>query len=248
VVLPGEEGRPDVPVPAGAPPSKLLVLDLKKGKGHPAEDGDELSVRYFSFAYRGHQIYEDDWRKPTPPFVLGQGQRDEAWESGLQGIRGGGRRELVVPGEKSFESAPEVYVIEALSIKPTKQANTPTISVKGTGPKPTLHYPPKPPKHVVVRILKEGPGPRVRPGDELAARYVGGNPNTGFVQDFWSEEDPYRFQLGKNRLGKAWEIGLKGMRLGGRRELVVPSRLAYGEGMMVYVIELLELEGRPPGR
>lgn len=96
----------------------------------------------------------------------------------------------------------------------------------------------------MTRVLREGSGPRVRPGDELAARYVGGNPRTKFVQDFWSEEDPYRFQLGGNTLGKAWVVGLSGMRLGGRRELIVPSRLAYGNGMMVYVIEPLAIEKR----
>jgi FKBP-type peptidyl-prolyl cis-trans isomerase len=98
------------------------------------------------------------------------------------------------------------------------------------------------PKHVVVRILKEGSGPAVKPGEHLVARYVGGNPKTKQVQDFWSEEDLYKFTLGENTLGKAWVIGMKGMRLGGRRELIVPSRLAYGEGMMIYVIELLEME------
>ena len=51
---------------------------------------------------------------------------------------------------------------------------------------------------------------------------------------------------GDNTLGKAWEIGLNGMRVGGRRELIVLSRLAYGDGMMVYVIEPLEVEKREP--
>lgn len=41
---------------------------------------------------------------------------------------------------------------------------------------------------------------------------------------------------------------MKGMKLGGRRELIVPSRLAYGDGMMVYVIELLAMEKRKPNR
>jgi peptidylprolyl isomerase len=119
-------------------------------------------------------------------------------------------------------------------------------SVKGTGPKPKLQYPRKPPRHVVVRILKEGSGRAVKPGEQLVARYVGGNPKTKLVQDFWSEEDPYRFALGKNNLGKAWVIGMRGMKLGGRRELIVPSRLAYGDGMMVYVIELLAMEKKEP--
>lgn len=122
------------------------------------------------------------------------------------------------------------------------------VEVRGKGPKPKLHYPPRPPRHVVTRVLREGSGPVLKPGDRLAARYVGGGPKVKYFQDFWSEESPYRFQLGRNALGKAWVIGLSGMRLGGRRELIVPSRLAYGEGMMVYVIEPLVLEGRASGR
>lgn len=94
----------------------------------------------------------------------------------------------------------------------------------------------------MVRVIKEGSGARLRPGDQVAARYVGGNPKTKLFQDFWSRENPYRFALGGNALGKAWEIGMNGMRVGGRRELIVPSRLAYGDGMMVYVIEPLEVE------
>ena len=121
-------------------------------------------------------------------------------------------------------------------------------SVRGTRTKPRLPYPPKPPAHVVVRVLKKGSGPAVTPGEELVARYVGGNPKTGQVQDFWSEQNPYRFGFGENRLGKAWVIGMRGMKLGGRRELIVPSRLAYGDGMMVYVIELLAMEKQKPKR
>jgi len=250
-VLPGREGRPDVSIPVGPPPSKLVVVDLKKGSGRPARDGDELSVRYFRFGYEGHRIYEDNWPRPAQPFVLGQGQRVEAWENGLPGMRAGGRRELLVPNAQATLGNAEIYVVEVLSVKQARQAasaqtGTSTIKVKGSGPKPKLHYPSEPPRHVVVRILKKGSGPRIRSGESLAARYVGGNRKTGFVQDFWSEEDPYRFQLGGNQLGKAWVIGMSGMRLGGRREIVVPSRLAYGNGTMVYVIEPLEMEKRKP--
>lgn len=147
---------------------------------------------------------------------------------------------------------PEVYVVEATSITPAKgsaqtSAKAEVVKVKGTGPRPTLHYPSRPPRHVVVRVLREGSGPSVKLGDFVAARYLGGNPKTKLVQDFWSEENPYQFQFGHNPLAKAWDVGLKGMRLGERREFVVPSRLAYGEGMMVYVIELLEFERPKPG-
>jgi FKBP-type peptidyl-prolyl cis-trans isomerase len=131
---------------------------------------------------------------------------------------------------------------------PELEVDSSMMSVKGTGPKPKLRYPRTPPRHVVSRVLKEGSGPAVTPGEALVARYVGGNPKAKLVQDFWSEQDPYRFTLGRNHLGRAWVIGMRGMKLGGRRELVVPSRLAYGDGMMVYVIELLAMEKRKPNR
>jgi FKBP-type peptidyl-prolyl cis-trans isomerase len=253
-VVVGKEGRPDVPVPVGPPPKKLIVEDLKEGSGPPAKAGDELSVRYFNLAYKSHRLYEDSWSELPPPFLLGGGQRVEAWEKGLPGVKAGGRRELIVPGGRTtLGHAPEIYVVDVLSIRPTNRSGeieTPDAmrGVKGTGPKPKLHFPNEPPRHVVARVIKEGAGPTIRPGERLTARYVGANPRTKLVQDFWSEDRPYRFRLGENRLGKAWGIGLKGMRLGGRREVIVPSRLAYGDGMMVYVIELLEMEKRKPGR
>lgn len=250
-MLQGKEGRPDVTLPDGPPPSKLVVVDLKKGSGRRAEPGSKISVRYFSFAFGSHKILEDSWKGAPTSFTVGGGQVSAAWEKGLLGIKAGGRRELVLPSKMTFAKAPEISVIDALSVgAPTRsgelEAGTSMVSVKGTGPKPKLRYPSKPPRHVVVRVLKEGSGRAVTPGEQLAARYVGGNPKTKLVQDFWSEENPYRFTLGKNTLGKAWVVGMKGMKLGGRRELIVPSRLAYGNGMMVYVIELLAMEKQKP--
>jgi len=120
IVLSGEGGRPDVPIPVGPPPKKLVVVDLQKGSGAPARDGDELRVRYFNLAYHGHQIYEDQWRDGYGPFKLGSGQMVEAWEEGLPGIQAGTRRVLIVPGGgETFGDKPEIYVVEVLSIKPS---------------------------------------------------------------------------------------------------------------------------------
>lgn len=250
-VLVGEDGRPDVPVPDGPAPSKLVVDDVEVGSGAPAKKGDEMSVRYFRVDYESHRILEDHWSEPVS-FTLGSGQMVEPWERGLPGIRLDGRRELIVPAKMTFARAPEIYVIDVLSIEAGKgldQVPGPITWVKGTGPKPTLRYPSTPPKRVVARVLKEGSGPVVRAGDSLIARFVSGNLRTKrVVQEFWGPNDLYRFKLGENRLGNAWVVGMKGMRLGGRRELIVPSRLAYGDGTMVYVIELLGMEQRRPAR
>ncbi len=248
-----------MPIPAGPPPAKLVVVDLKKGSGRPARDGDELSVRYFNFAFEGHRIYEDSWRRPAPPFVLGGGQRVEAWEDGLPGIRAGGRRELVVPGSgATFTGTPEIYVVEAISVvRPKRSASAePTGSVERvspTGVKPSIAVPPGPaPAKLVVRKLKEGSGGRIRRGERIGVRFVDVNYETEHVQDFWGDDRdadaPYGFVLGEGDVRKGWEIALPGQRLGTRLELLLPSRLAYGDGAMRYVVELIEREKASPGR
>jgi peptidylprolyl isomerase len=105
-----------------------------------------------------------------------------------------------------------------------------------------------PPPRLVIRKLKEGSGGRVRRGERLGARFIGINYKTKQVQDFWgdvrgeSPVAPYRFALGEGQVRKGWEIALPGQRLGTRLELLLPSRFAYGEGPMRYVVELLERE------
>lgn len=254
-VLPGREGRPDVPVPEGPPPSKLVAVDLKKGSGPHARDGDTLSVRYFSLSYKGHHVYEDNWREPTAPFVLGEGQRVEAWEDGLPGIQAGGRRELVVPGGTgSEETAPEIYVVEAISVtrpkQPVKAVHVDRVAP--TGAKPAIARGlGQPPKKLVVRVLKQGSGPRVYRGYRIGARFIDINYKTRTVQDFWGGRQtsipaPYVFVLGQGEVRPGWEMVIPGKRLGTRLELLLPSRLAYGKGPMRYVVELIEREKSEP--
>lgn len=123
-----------------------------------------------------------------------------------------------------------------------------------TGAKPRIAVPPgPPPKKLVVRKLKQGSGRRVRRGDHLGARFIDINYKTKRIQDFWGDWQgdgpaPYGFVLGVGRVRKGWEIALPGQRLGTRLELLLPSRLAYGEGPMRYVVEILEREKPKPDR
>ena len=92
----------------------------------------------------------------------------------------------------------------------------------------------------------------MRRGERLGARFIDVNYKTKRVQDFWgdgqSESAPYAFMLGQGEVRKGWEIALPGRRLGTRLELLLPSRLAYGEGPMRYVVELTEREKPTPDR
>jgi peptidylprolyl isomerase len=58
----------------------------------------------------------------------------------------------------------------------------------------------------------------------------------------WSKGGSFNIGFGPGFEVKGWEKGLPGMRVGGRRELLVPSKLAYGEGAVLYVVDLLGVE------
>jgi len=91
------------------------------------------------------------------------------------------------------------------------------------------------PKKVVVRDLKVGQGHTLRYGDSFVVKYVAFS-----LTGEELERQDLSWELGPGRVIKGWVIGLPGMRVGGRRELVIPSRLAYHDGDRIYVIELLK--------
>lgn len=74
---------------------------------------------------------------------------------------------------------------------------------------------------------KVGTGPEARMGDVVDMEYVGTLVNGGKEFDR-SREVPFRFSLGMGEVIRGWDQGILGMKEGGERTLLIPSRLAYG--------------------
>ena len=101
------------------------------------------------------------------------------------------------------------------------------LNVKPVIPKPKG----APPGGLQVRDVVQGNGKKAAAsGDTLTVQYVGVSWSTG--QEFdssWSRgKKPFTFPLGAGQVIPGWDQGLIGMRVGGRRELVIPPALAYG--------------------
>ncbi len=114
--------------------------------------------------------------------------------------------------------------------------------------KPEVTMPEQPPAELVTEDLEPGDGAEAKLGDTIKVHYVGIACSTGMQFDSsWDSGQPADFQLAEGGLIKGWTQGIPGMKVGGRRKLVIPPDLAYGaEGRpgiapnetLVFVIDL----------
>ncbi len=97
--------KPKVTVPKGAPPKELEIKDLEEGSGATAEAGDAISVNYVGVNYKSGKEFDSSWSRSEPfTFNLGAGEVIPGWDQGLEGMKVGGRRELIIPPELGYGS------------------------------------------------------------------------------------------------------------------------------------------------
>jgi peptidylprolyl isomerase len=105
----------------------------------------------------------------------------------------------------------------------------PTPGEKKLGEKPPIAKPTgAPPAELVKRDIVKGKGAVAKDGKNLTMQYVGVAFSTGQEFDSSWGREPFQFQLGAGMVIPGWDQGIKGMRVGGRRQLVIPPDLAYG--------------------
>jgi peptidylprolyl isomerase len=119
--------------------------------------------------------------------------------------------------------------------------------------KPKVTVPGAPaPKKLEEKEVVEGSGAEAKAGDEVTVQYVGVGYDSGEEFDASWGREPFSFPLGAGEVIKGWDQGVAGMKVGGRRELVIPANLAYGSAgyppaigpnePLVFVIDLLAVK------
>ena len=87
-----------------------------------------------------------------------------------------------------------------------------------------------PPTDLQITDVTVGDGPEAKAGDRVQVHYVGVAYSTGEEFDAsYDRGQALPFQLGVGQVIKGWDVGVQGMKVGGRRQLVIPSHLAYGD-------------------
>ncbi|UCM86901.1 FKBP-type peptidyl-prolyl cis-trans isomerase [Streptomyces marincola] len=98
--------KPEVDFPGGEPPADLEIKDLWEGEGPVAQAGTEVSVHYVGVAFSSGEEFDASWNRGAPlRFQLGAGQVIPGWDRGVQGMRVGGRRQLIIPPHLAYGDA-----------------------------------------------------------------------------------------------------------------------------------------------
>ena len=206
---------------------KLEINDIKVGLGDlVADEGDLIVVGYEgSFPGNGKTFDTNtDFNDKTPgeiqpySYLIGNPNVILGWAQGLKGIKKGGVRELMIPYELAYG-----------------KEGSPT---KGIAPMQDLKF-----KIECLYIVKKGkegeiestdvvigPGQRAGTADFVKVHYTGRFLNgLKFDSSYGkSPETPLGFRLGKGDVIKGWDDGILGMKIGGKRNLIIPPLLAYG--------------------
>ncbi|HEU4944897.1 MAG TPA: FKBP-type peptidyl-prolyl cis-trans isomerase [Solirubrobacterales bacterium] len=100
-----DKTKPKVTVPKGIDPEKFVTRDLEKGTGASVKSGDKATIHYVVVGYNSKREVESTWSQGPYTFTVGSGEVLKGGELGIQGMKVGGRREMIIPGNLAYGPA-----------------------------------------------------------------------------------------------------------------------------------------------
>ena len=227
--------KPKVQIPKTLP-TKLVITDIKEGTGAPAKKGDIVAVNYVGVRSADGTEFDNSYdRGQTFPVTLGEGSVIKGWDQGLVGIKVGGRRQLDIPADLAYGNTPQgtvikagdalTFVIDAVSITPG--VDVPTANVED---KPKVDIKPSVGATASTHTdLVVGTGTEAVAGSTAYLQLIAYRGDTGAeIQSSWEKGTPVSLPLDAHTL-VGIVSGVTGMKIGGRRELIIPPADAFGE-------------------
>lgn len=221
-------------------PDTLQVLDVVPGSGSvKIEKGDAVTFGYRGWLYSTGVEFDSTKTKAPASIVVGENPVPRAWHEGLLGAAQGARRILIAPpafafGDASTATIPSRstlgYEIDILRID--KKDSTPAVEIIEVAP---------------------GKGDAVESGDQVSIHYTGTFLNGVKFDSSRDRNTPFKFPTSAGRVIKGFDLGVAGMRPGGKRKVTIPYTLGYGPtgvgagvippyATLVFHIELLEVK------
>lgn len=215
---------PTIEAPEGPAPTELVVEDIEQGDGPAIASGSFVAMNYIGALYANGKVFDSSYRRGEPfTLTVGQGRVIAGWDEGLVGMKQGGVRRLVIPASKAYgeDGAPPdipanatlIFVVEAAFI----------------GAKPTVSAQPAPTK-VEMTELRAGTGEGAKAGDTISLMYVGALLDGKEFDSNWESGSAFSIELDSDppSVITGFNEGLRGATVGSQRQIVVPSKDAYG--------------------
>ena len=239
--------------------SGLQFIELAPGTGDQPKPGDVVEVHYRGTLADGTQ-FDSSYSRGAPfQFVLGVGAVIPGWDEGIALMRKGGKAKLIIPPNLAYgakggggvipPNATLTFEVELVELRPgAPSAPTKLEASQFTTTPSGLQY----------ADLQVGTGTEATAGKVVAVHYTGWltdgkrfdtshDPNLPMAR-----QQPFTFTLGRSEVIKGWDEGVAGMQVGGKRQLVIPPGLAYGErgaggvippgATLVFEVELIEVK------
>lgn len=190
--------------------SKLIIEDLVVGTGAEVKAGSAVTAHYRGTLREGGAEFDSSHKRGEPANFPLSGVI-KGWQEGVPGMRIGGKRRLTVPAAMGYGSQ---------AIRDGGKVMIPANS--------DLVFEIEMVAALQVEDLVVGKGREVHEGDTVTAHYRGTLLKGGKEFDSSYESgEPAEFPL--DQVIEGWQFGIPGMRVGGKRKLIIPWQMAYGE-------------------
>ena len=243
-------------------PSGLQYIDLQVGTGGTPQQNQTVMANYSGWLQSDGTLFDSSLNPGRAPFqfALGAGRVIPGWDEGFATMKIGGKRRLIIPPALAYG---ETGQGDSIPPNATLIFDVELLGVVGE-PTPAAQAPPASPPEVSGEIvttqsglqyidLQVGTGATPQKNQTVVANYSGWLQSTGALFDSSLKPDrtPFQFQIGQGRVIQGWDEGFGTMQAGGKRRLIIPPALAYGEAgqgaippnsTLIFDVELIEVQ------
>jgi peptidylprolyl isomerase len=205
--------------------SGLTYEDKVVGDGDEAQAGDLVSVHYTGWLEDGTMFDSSRERGQPLQFPVGMGNVIPGWDEGIEGMRVGGQRVLVIPADLGYGAAgaggvipPNATLIFETELVDVQAPPTAAVVDEYETTESGLQY----------AVLEEGSGEVAEAGDRVQVHYSGWLEDGMLFDSSLQRGQPIEFVVGAGNVIPGWDEGIQGMQVGERRQLRIPADLGYG--------------------